>query len=150
MIDFDIRNYIKSILPDGNYTFKIVDADLKPKKNNPECRYIAVVLEVISEFRKGTRIFDNFNIYYITETVQNIGRSRFAELCNAVNITELSMISEIIGKIVEAAVTEDEYIDKNTNKPVKKNKILQYFEYVGDKKASIKVDEVPFDDDIAF
>lgn len=148
MIDFNVKDYARSVLPAGRYTFNVLNAELKPTKSNPDCNYLSVSLEVVSDFRKGTRIFDNFNIYHEKETVRNIGRSQLAELCNAIGLPEMKNISELLSCVVDAQVSVDFYNGNETNR------VDKYFQTVGEKISDFqmpepKVDE-RFDDEIPF
>lgn len=144
MIDFNVKDYVRSVLPTGQYTFRIVNAELKPTKSNPNCKFLNVSLEVVSEFRKGSRIFDNFNIYHEKETVRNIGRSQLADLCSAIDLPELKDIKELIGFIVAANVSEDSY----NGAPV--NRVDKYIEASGSKDIDIQSPDDKFNDEIPF
>jgi len=155
MIDFNVRSYMKSILPDGNYDFKVTACDMKPTRNNPECRFVGVTLEVISGFRKGSRFFDNFNIYNVKDTVQDMGRARFAEFCDAISVPDLKNIGEAMGCMGNANLGQDSYVDKN-GEVRHKNVVTKYSKIIGQKDNEVVTDgiirdeKVPFDDDIAF
>ena len=36
MLNFNIKEYVKTVLPPGEYTLRIKKSQLKPSKNNPE------------------------------------------------------------------------------------------------------------------
>jgi hypothetical protein len=122
MIDFNIKDYVRkpiSVIPAGRYTFKIKKADIKATKNSKDghdnSRMAYILLEVISDFRKGEIIFSNYNIYNSSATATEMGRVKFAELCTAVGLEIINNISQLDGLIFDAQVSEGSYNGKANN-----------------------------------
>lgn len=147
MIDFNIRDYARTILPEATYTFQIKNAHLKTSKNGNNMANIQ--LEVISDFRKGESIFKDFNIYHPSETAQRIAREELAKLCACIGIEDLKELSQLNDKVVDAEVFHESYINKNGNEDIS-SKVKKFFETVGNKSSELQKPEAPFDDEIAF
>ncbi|TMI77271.1 MAG: DUF669 domain-containing protein, partial [Bacteroidetes bacterium] len=109
MLNFNIKEYVKTVLPPGEYTLRIKKSQLKPSKNNPEIYHLNVIFEVISDFRRGAILSENFNIYHPNETAQRIGRENLASLASAAGVLDLKNIEELEKCIIEATVKEDFY-----------------------------------------
>src|SRR5258706_5918827 len=109
MIDFDIKSYIKTVLPSGEYTFRIKNPEIKPTKSClnglDDSKFLSIALEVVSEFRRGEIIYDNFNLYHSKETVCRIARQQFAALCDALDMTAIKEYGELHAAIVKAIVS---------------------------------------------
>jgi hypothetical protein len=147
MIDFNVRDYMRSILPVGRYTFYIKNSQLKMSKSGHEMANIH--LEVISDFRKGESIFKDFNIYHPGETAQRIAREELAALCAVVAIEDLKELRQLNDKVVDGEVIHEKYFDKNGNEQFA-CKIKKFFEPRGVKAIDIQAPDDKFDDDIAF
>lgn len=120
MIDFNIQDYSVSVLPTGTYTCVIKNTTIKPTKScmagKDTSQFLSIDMEVIEGFRKGAHVFDNPNIFHVSEMTQKIARQKLAQLCDAVNIIDLKHIDQLIGKIVTVEVSEEEYEKKIKNR----------------------------------
>ena len=113
MIDFNIKDYMRTILPPGNYTFQIRNSSLKMSRAGHQMANIH--LEVVSDFKKGASIFKDFNLYNPGETARRIAREELASLCVAVGLEDLKDLRELNNKLVDAELMHEKYIDKNGN-----------------------------------
>ncbi len=147
MIDFNIKDYAQSILPEQRYTFVIKNAHLKNSKSGNTMANIQ--LEVISDFRRGASIFKDFNIYHPGETAQRIAREELAKLCVAIGVQDLKELSELNNKIVDADVFHEQYIDKNGNQEFS-CKVKKFYETLGEKIIDIQLPDDKFNDEIPF
>lgn len=111
MLDFNVKEYLKSLLPEANYTFKIVGIDVKPTaktiKGQDNSRFLQVNFQVISPSQKGFKLFDNINIYHSSEVPRRIGRERFAALCEAVELLDINNWNQLMGKIVDGTIIHE-------------------------------------------
>lgn len=148
MIDFNIKDYVQSILPEARYTFVIKNAQLKNSKNGNTMA--SIQLEVISDFRKGASVSKDFNIYHPNETAERIAREEIAKLCVAIGIDDLKELSELNNKIVDADVFQEKYINKNNGNEELSNKVKKFYEPIGKKTVDIQLPEDKFDDEISF
>src|SRR5882757_818911 len=145
MIDFNIRDYAQTILPEARYTFVIKNAHLKNSKSGNTMANIQ--LEVISDFKKGASIFKDFNIYHPGEVAQRIAREELATLCACVAIEDLKELNELNNKIVDGDVFHDKYINKDGNEAFS-CKVKKFHEAIGEKKIDIQLPDPRFNDDI--
>ncbi len=145
MIDFNIRDYAKSLLPEARYTFQIKNAHLKTSKSGNSMANIQ--LEVISAFKTGQSVFKDFNIYHPGEVAQRIAREELAKLCSCVGIEDLKELSELNNKIVDGEIFHEKYIDKNGNEKFS-SKIKEFYEALN--KNLVKEESTFVDDDINF
>lgn len=144
MIDFDVKSYIKSVIPAGRYTFRIGHPEIKDVKKNDGSRLLNISLTVVSDYRKGARISDNFNLYHIKENVAEMAREKFAKICDYIDLPDIKHFNEIDGRLIEADISIETYNGDD------KNKVDKYYRYIGDKKPEIKSEDIPFDDEIKF
>jgi hypothetical protein len=146
MIDFNLKEYVRSALPDGRYTFRIKNAELKYSKSGDQMANIQ--LEVVSEFRRGQTIFKNLNIYNPSEAAQRMAREELADICTYVGIDNLKDLKELHNKIVDADVIAKEYMGKPSNE------VKRFYETVGI-KTDFQAPEQPivedkFNDEVPF
>jgi hypothetical protein len=111
MIDFNAKDYLGGELAPGVYSFRIKDVSLKGNKNN-EGKHLAVLLEVVSDFRKGKTIFDNINIYNASKAAQEMAREKLAGLLKVLDMIELRDLHKLINHVVDAEVIEDNKVKK--------------------------------------
>lgn len=147
MIDFNIKEYAQGALPEARYTFVIKNAHLKNSKSGNTMANIQ--LEVISDYRRGTSIFKDFNIYHPGEVAQRIAREELAKLCIAIGIEDLKDLSELNNKIVDADVFHDKYT-KNDGTEEFSCKVKKFYETIGAKTVDIQLPDDQFNDAIPF
>lgn len=111
MIDFNIRNYVKSLVPPGKYTVRIKISELKATKETlngrDNSKFLQVGFEIVSAFLSGQMLFDNMNIYHSKEQVATIGRERLAQLCDVIGLLEMDNTHQLIGKILDVDVVNE-------------------------------------------
>lgn len=148
MLDFNVKDYARSVLPEGRYTFMIKNAHLKTSKSGNAMANIQ--LEVLSDLRRGQSVFKDFNIYHPGEMAQRIAREELASLCTCIGLEDLKELGELNGKIVDGDVKHEKYVDKfgveQSNSKVKK-----FYETIGIKESTnFQAPDDKFNDEIPF
>lgn len=92
------------VLPPGDYTFEIVEAEIKPTKagNGTNLAFSLAVIDP-AEFAKR-RVFENLCIVHAKPQVQEIAQAQLSSLCRALGIAQLKDTDELLGRIVRARV----------------------------------------------
>lgn len=111
MIDFNVRNYLKILVPAGRYKLKIKNIDIKPTKDTVKgldtSKFLQFSFQIASPYMQGQMLFDNMNIYHSKENVAIMGRERLATLCEAISLLDVRDINDFIGKEVDADIVND-------------------------------------------
>jgi hypothetical protein len=113
MIDFNVRDYMRLVLPTGRYTVEIKKAILKTNKDGN--RMVNLMLKVVSEIKKGAVIFSNYNVYHSKEEAAEMARVKFSQLCHVVGLDDIKNIYDLEGKIFDAQISESSYNGNPTN-----------------------------------
>ena len=144
MIDFNLNDYKKSVLPDGEYAFHVSNPELKNTKKNDGSKYLEIKLTVISAYLTGGVVFKKFNIYNASETAQRIAREQFAAFCGAIGMPEIKAYSQVDGAVVKGFVSTSFY----GSKP--KNEVDKFTSAADEKLPDIQAPEDKFNDAIPF
>ena len=92
------------LLPIGDYVLEIKGAEVKPTKaGNGEI--LKLELEVVSDFRKGAKVFENLNVSNPNTTAERIGLERLNQIIEFSGLDDPEDPEELIGEVVGARVT---------------------------------------------
>jgi hypothetical protein len=117
MLNFNIKDYMTVLLPTGSYRVIVKAIELKEDKG-----FLLVKFEIISDFKKGKRLVDVFNIFHVKDDVKELAREKLAKLAVAAKLEDLKNIHELIDKIVEVDVS-DYYKNGESKNKIDKYKI---------------------------
>lgn len=81
-------------LPEGKYEVVIADSDVKATRSGTGT-YIQLEFEVVSGEYKGRKLWGRYNIENSNREAMEIGRSQFAAVCQAVNVSNPRDTSEL-------------------------------------------------------
>ena len=107
-------------LPEGWYSVKITNAELKPTKSGGQM--IALRYDVTGPTAAGRVVFGNINIQNPSPKAEEIGRQQLGELCRAIGLGRVDDTDQLIGHdvTVKLSISRDEtYGDRNEVKGYK-------------------------------
>jgi hypothetical protein len=104
------------IMPEGEYTLKATEADLKETKKG-DGAYLAVTFEVVKGAHAGRKVWQNFNIHNPSEKAQQIGREQVAGWGKAAGKPNAQDSDELLERNFQAKLGIEKgtggYSDKN-------------------------------------
>lgn len=98
------RTDVGSLLPAGQYTVEITDAEIKPTKAGTGS-LLKIEHTVIDPADHAKRkVWKQINVANPNAEAERIGRSELSQLCRAVGIAVLDDSDQLIGKVVRVRV----------------------------------------------
>jgi hypothetical protein len=85
-----------SPIPKGDYTAKIVKADVMPTKAG-DGEYIKLRLDILAPTHQGRVLFANLNIRNPSAKAEEIGRQQLGDIMRALGLAKVSDTDQLIG-----------------------------------------------------
>jgi hypothetical protein len=129
-LDFDVQAYEASQpmgkLPAGNY--RAIISGTQEKTSKAGARYVELTLEVIDGPHKGSKVWDNLNLWHPNEQPRNIARSTLRSISDAVGV-HCTNTDQLCNRPLTIEVLLE---DSNYNgTPTKQNRIKSYAKDAG-------------------
>lgn len=83
-------------VPEGWYTAKIAQADLKPTKDGTG-QLIKVRYDILGPTHQGRVLFGNLNLRNKSPQAEEIGRQQMGDICRSIGITRIQDTDQLIG-----------------------------------------------------
>jgi len=114
--EFEGTSNTFEIMPEGEYTLKATEAELKETKKG-DGAYLAVTFEVVKGAHAGRKVWQNFNIHNPSEKAQQIGREQIAGWGKAAGKPNAQDSDELLERNFQAKLGIEKgtggYSDKN-------------------------------------